>query len=43
MVIVFEVQQDVRTNTIDPPCGSLVVMGRLVLENDASDVDEVRV
>jgi len=40
---VFEVQQEVGTNTIDPPCGDLVVMGRLVLENDASGVDEVRV
>ena len=36
-------QQEVRTDTVDPSRRDLFVVGRLVLENDAGDMDGVRV
>jgi len=39
----FEVQQEARTDIVDPSQGNLIVVGRLVLENDAGDVEGVRV
>ena len=40
---VLQVQQEVRTETIDPSRRNLVVVDRLILEYDAGDVDGVRV